>query len=164
MSDGKEKTYMSIWVTKDFKRQIEFMADNERAKETLIKEYLEKEAEFIKAEIKGIDDIVLLYRSKLVDIRDGFGKAQEVYNEELDALSAKTWDSLHEFDKKFKVLADGIESIKDKGRDLYKIVDGYSKSINNINVGSLERLLDAVDRFNNMTDKEKELITLIIKG
>ena len=55
-----------------------------------------------------------------------------------------------------------VEQVKNQIESASKMIEGLSSKIGYIDYSRIERLLDAVDRFNKMPESEKELIRLML--
>ena len=160
---NSEKTELvSFWVSPELAKQLNEVKNSEKLKEKILKEYVTNETDWLKEEVQGIDEVVLLYKSKLITIRDNFEKVQEIYVDEIVKLIDKTSIAFNPIEEKFKKTFEGSQYLKNQLNDLSNDLNEISKKISYINTGTLERLLDCVERYNKMSEDEKELIKTII--
>lgn len=165
MENNKEKRseYIYLNVTPTMAKQIKEAGDNENLKDKILKEFVTNETEWLKEEVQNMDNITVIYRAKLLTIKDNFSKAHDIYVEEIEKLLNKTEDSIKPLSNKFKSLQKDVENVKTQIESASKMIDSLSSKIGYIDYSRIEKLLDAVDRFNKMSDIEKELIRLILE-
>lgn len=165
MEDLKEERseYVGMYVTPTIAKQLKEAGDNERLKEKLLKQFVTQETDWLKDEIHNMDEITTIYRAKLLTIRDGFSKAQDIYVEEIENLIGTTDNALKPLGGKFKSLEKEVEHIKNNIESTSKMVESLSSKIGYIDCSKLERLLEVVEKFNKMSDSEKELIRLVLE-
>jgi len=164
MNTKKERTeYVGLYMTPTMAKQIKEANDNEQLKDKLLKTFVTNETEWLKEEIHNMDEITVLYRAKLLTIKDKFSEAQGIYVEEIEKLLNKSDDAIKPLSQKFTSLKKEIESVKTEVESTYKAIESISSKIGYIDYTKIERLLDAVDRFNKMDESEKELIRLILQ-
>ena len=155
--EKKEERSESIFlrVTPKVKKEIELAQDNKILQDTIIKNFISSETEWLKGEMRDIDESVVKYRGKLLTIKDNFSEAQDSYVEQIEEIYGVA-------DKTFNKINTVSDSLSKKVDSAYNKIDELSKKISYINCDRLERLMDAVDRFSNMTPEQKKLIEMII--
>ena len=155
--ENEEKTeIVSLWVDKKTKLNLEAAKDNKSLQEEIAKRFVKTELDWMEGEMKFIDEATIIYKSKLIAIRENFGKAQDLYVEEIAKIYTKANNTFKKLDKISEGVSLNIESAFAK-------IEALNKKIEYINPSNLERLLNTIDRYNSMTGKEKELIKLLIK-
>lgn len=163
---GNEKEtrseYVGLYLTPTMAKQVKEADSNEQLKDKLIKQFVTNEIGWLKDEINEMDDITVRYKARLLTIKDRFSEAQDIYVSEIEALINKTEDTIKPLNGKFNSLKNEIEQIKNSAEGVSKTIDSLSSKIGYIDYSRIERLLDAIDRFNKMSESEKELIKLII--
>lgn len=162
MEKETRSEYVGLYMTPTMAKQVKEADNNEQLKDKLIKQFITNEIGWLSDEINEMDDIVVRYRARLLTIKDRFTEAQDIYVSEIETLISKTEETIKPLSGKFNSLKSEIEQIKNSAEGVSKIVDSLSSKIGYIDYSRIERLLDAVDRFNKMPDSEKELIRLII--
>ena len=164
MENKKEKRteYVGLYLTPTMAKQLKEADDNETLKDKIIKDFVTNETNWLKDEVQNMDEITTIYRAKLLTIKDNFSKAQDIYVEEIEKLLNVSYESLSPLGDKFVSLQKDVEHVKANIESASKLIDDLSKKVGYIDYSRLERLLDAVDRFNSMGEYEKELIKLIL--
>jgi len=154
--------YVGLYMTPTMAKQIREADNNEQLKDKLLKNFVTNETDWLKEEILNMDEITVLYRAKLLTIKDRFTEAQNIYVDEIEKLLNKSDDAIKPLSQKFTSLKKEIESVKIEVESTHKAIESISLKIGYIDYSKIERLLDAVDRFNKMDESEKELIRLVI--
>lgn len=162
MEKEERSEYVGLYMTPSMAKQIKEANNNEQLKEKLLRQFITNETDWLKDEINEMDDVTVRYRAKLLTIKDRFSEAQGIYVTEIESLLNKTDQALSPLSGRFNSLKKEIESAKDDAVNLSKVVDELYSKASRIDSSRIERLLDAIDRFNKMSDSEKELIRLII--
>ncbi|MHB8872020.1 MAG: hypothetical protein ACYC5G_06220 [Candidatus Doudnabacteria bacterium] len=164
MEKETRSEYVGLYMTPTMAKQVKEAGNNEQLKDKLIKQFVTNEIGWLTDEISEMDNITVRYRARLLTIRDKFTEAQDIYVSEIETLINKTEDAMKPLNGKFNSLKSEIEQIKNSAEGVSKVVDSLSAKIGYIDYSRIERLLDAVDRFNKMSDSEKELIRLVISN
>ena len=164
MEEKKESrsTYVGIYTTPELAKQLEDVKDNQYLQEKILKQFVESETNWLKEEIQNIDEITTIYRAKLVYIKDGFSKAKDIYVEEIEKLSDEISDAFEPLKKKFAILREQFDSSRECFENLAGTIKRFGANLGYIDIERIERLLDLVDRYNRMSDKEKEFLKLFI--
>lgn len=164
MEEKKENrsTYVGIYTTPELAKQLEDVKDNQYLQEKILKQFVESETNWLKEEIQNIDEITTIYRAKLVYIKDGFSKAKDIYVEEIEKLICETADAFKPFNEKFNTMRKLFESSRECFENLAGTIKRFGTNLGYIDIERIERLLDLVDRYNRMSDKEKEFLKLFI--
>ena len=164
MEEKKESrsTYVGIYTTPELAKQLEDVKDNQYLQEKILKQFVESETNWLKEEIQNIDEITTIYRAKLVYIKDGFSKAKDIYVEEIEKLSDEISDAFEPLKKKFAILRGQFDSSRECFENLAGTIKRFGANLGYIDIERIERLLDLVDRYNRMSDKEKEFLKLFI--
>lgn len=153
MSERTE--YLSMSVTPEVAREFRLASDNKVLQDEIIRRFVAAETKWLEDEVKKIDEATVIYRSKLIGIRESFAEAQDSYVAEIEAIYLKA----DEVFRKVDGLTDGLKS---KMERTMTDVRALSSAVNSINVGNLERLVEAVGKFNAMTADEKAIVTLLL--
>ena len=147
--------YVSIYVTKSVKTEFESAKDNQALKETIIKNYLQSERNWLEDELKQIDEATIKYSAKLIGIKEAFGKTQDAYVEEVEAIYKKANETFKKLDSVSVNVSRNIESVKTQ-------LSGVLTQINTIDFYKIEKLTSLVDKVNGMSDKELELLKKLL--
>jgi len=107
--------------------------------------------------MKEIDDITIKYKAKLVFIKEHFTEAQDSYVEEIEKIMTNTAKVIEKLDNINTTIKDKIDTTK---KDFQQMAD----TINKLPIYQLEQLFNLLDRYSNMSDKEKELMVLILNN
>lgn len=159
----EERTeYVGIYLTKEMAKQIKEAGDNEILKDKILKQFVTNETEWLKDEVQQMDEITTIYRAKLLTIRDNFSKAQDIYIEEIEKLIKNTGEAIKPIGNLITPIKTEIEGLKNEAEKLAKTIDNLKQSIKFVDFSNVEKLLNVIDRFNQMDESEKELIRLLI--
>ena len=161
-TNEKRTEYVGMYLTPTMAKQIKEAGDNDVLKDKILKQFVTNETEWLKDEVQNMDEITTIYRAKLLTIKDSFSKAQDIYVEEIEKLCNTSCNALMPLGTKFTALQKEVEQVKNQIESASKMIEGLSSKIGYIDYSRIERLLDAVDRFNKMPDSEKELIRLML--
>ena len=157
METKEEKTeVITLWVTPEVKKEFGIAKDNKILQEEIIRRFVKTEVVWMESELKEIDEATIKYKAKLITIKDNFGLAQDSYIKEIEniyGIASKTFSKFSDITKK---LDNNIDHV-------YEKLGQISTKMNYINTDPLEKLLNLVDRYNNMGNKERELIKLLLK-
>ena len=145
----------TIWVTPEVKEELEENAENKKRQEEIIRTYISYEKDWLEGEIREVDNITLRYRAMLASIADAFKEEQQKH---LDYCNQIVDDATKVFSKIDNITSD-LESKMSKA---VRNLKGLEDKIHDVNYYSLERLLNAVEKYNDMTDEEKELVGLLL--
>jgi len=156
--------YVGMYVTPTVAKQIKEVSDNEKLKDKIIQDFFTNETRWIKEQIQEMDDVNVLYRAKLLTIKDSFQKVQSTYIEEIENMCDVPHTELIGLQTKIQGIKKEMESVKNEAKYLMETVSQISKSVTYIDCSQIERLLNAVDRYNAMGENEKELIKTLING
>lgn len=147
--------YVSLYVTPTIKREIELIKGDKEREEFIVKRFLTNEVEWLEQEIAAIDETVIKYKAKLIGIKDGFGKAQDLYVEQIEELYKKVSDA----DSKISgILSNSMRDVKNTTESIREV----NSLLSGINTYKLEQLMTVVDRFNSMSSDEKNLISKLL--
>lgn len=158
MNKENERTeYIGLYVTPEVKKQIDSCNDNDSLKEKIVKDFFKNESDWLSSEMKEIDDITIKYKAKLIFIKEHFTEAQDSYVEEIEKIMTNTAKVIEKLDNINTTIKDKIDTTK---RDFQQMAD----TINKLPIYQLEQLFNLLDRYSNMSDKEKELMVLILNN
>ena len=166
MSNEKEERseYVGLYVTPTFAKELKLAGDNEKLKQDVLKRFITNETDWLKEEMKSIDEITLTYSAKLITLRDNFEKVQSVYVEEIEKMCDMQFKAFKPVEDNFKKLQQEAKIITLQAEETYKEISKIDKSIGYIDYSKLEKLLLLVEKYNTMSDTEKELIKMLLKN
>ncbi len=162
MEVNQKTELVSLWVTKEVAKQLNEVKDSDKLKDEIIRRLVTDEIGWLNNEVEQMDEAVLRYKAKLLTIKDNFGKAQDAYCTEIVAAIERSESVFKPIEENFDNLKSSIQTIDSQINGVSKCLSDLNQKIGYIDYTRLEKLLDAVDRFNKMSDAEKELITLIL--
>lgn len=153
----QERTeYVSIYVTPDLKKEFEAAKDNQALKESIIKNYLQSERNWLESELKEIDEATIKYSAKLIGIKEAFQKTQGAYIEEVEAIYKKANDTYNKLDTVSNEVSKDIQYLKEN-------LSGLIKQLNAIDFHKAERMLEVINKLNNMTNSEREMLKKLLQ-
>lgn len=155
MSKENRSEYVGIYVSPEFKAELDLVRDNDKLKDEMIKRYFEDEKGWIKEEIQEMDDIGIRYKASLLKIKDNFRKSQDAYQEEIEEMYTAT-------SKTFSKVTSAVENLKKKTENTKDNLHQISQSIKYINTNPLERLVTIAERYGKLNQDEKDMIKMII--
>ncbi len=155
MSQAERTEYVSIYVTPEVKKEFELAKDNKSLQESIVRNFCQSESKWLEQEMQGIDEATIKYTAKLLTIKDKFQEAQNSYIEQFDIIYGLA-------NQTFKKADNVVKDLDSKTSEVFEKISRINKSISAVDYHSLERLLSAVEKFNGMSTKEKELITLLL--
>jgi hypothetical protein len=147
--------YISIYVTPTLKREFEAAKDNQALKESIIKNFLKSETNWLESEIKEIDESVIKYSAKLIGIREAFQKNQSAYIVEIEAISKTASESFKKIDSISNQTEKSIQYSKDRLSELLK-------QLNSIDFYKAEKMLELVERISGMSEHELGLVKKLL--
>jgi hypothetical protein len=147
-----------IWVEKEFAERYKKIDDDQQRME-VFNEYLSKlsdeSKEDFKLNLNAIEEDAAIYTGLMLKVRQAFEKAK---NESLTASYA-LWEDyekeLPSVNKKIDHIIDTLEPLKDK---LLEVNDLLGK----IRLYDMDRLIETMNHFESMTDKNKEMFKFLI--
>ena len=155
--EKKEERTESIWfqVTPSVKKELDAAIDNDELKETIIKNFIKSETNWLVEEMKEIDDITIQYKAKLVQIKSNFKEAQSAYVEEIEKLIDISTPILNKLNNQFNVLNIKLHGTKEEAYNL-------NKELSNLPFANIERLFSVLDRYNNLSESDKQAFKLLL--
>jgi len=144
-----------IYVTPTLKKEFEHAKDNQVLKETIIKQFLTNEKDWLNDELRQIDESVVKYSAKLIGIKDAFGKCQNAYIEEIETIYKKANETF----KKLDLVAENTNVKIERTRtNLYSMLESMSK----IDFSRVERMLSLVEKLDSMSQSEMDLLRKLL--
>lgn len=156
--DNQEKRSESVflYVTPTVKKQLEELKDNDSLKESIIRGFLKTETEWLNQELKQIDEYTIKYKAKLIGIKEVFQQNQDAYLSEIDAIYQASRGKLNSID----TLCENINKQISRVENNLNLV---SKGIQNLDLYKVEKLLNVIDKFNNMSKEELSLLGKLLE-
>lgn len=148
---------VAIYVTPTLKKEFELAKDNQSLKETILKQYLTQEKDWLNDELKQIDESTVKYSVKLIGIKDAFDKCQNVYIDEIETIYKKANDTFKKLDTISESTRKSIEHTKSN-------LHGMLNQISNIDFYKIETMLELINKVNSMSNTEIELLKKILNS
>lgn len=163
--EKEEKSeYVGLYVTPTFAKELKLAGDNEKLKQDVLKRFITNETDWLKEEMKSIDEITLTYSAKLITLRDNFEKVQNGYVEEIEKMCDMQFKAFKPIEENFKKLQQEALSITLQAKQINEEISKINRTIGYIDYSKLEKLLLLVEKYNTMSDTEKELIKMLLKN
>ena len=162
MEKEERSEYVGLYVTPTFANELRLAGDNEKLKQDVLKRFITNETDWLKEEMKSIDEITLTYSAKLITLRDNFEKVQSVYVEEIEKMCDMQSKAFKPVEDNFKTLQRKAKEITLQSEETTKEISKIDKAIGYIDYSKLEKLLLLVEKYNAMSDTEKELIKMLL--
>ncbi len=152
--------YVHLSVSPKVKKEFEAAENNSKLKEDIVRRFIKQETNWLKEEMLSIDEATIKYTGKLLTIKDKFSEAQDSYVEQIEAIAIKADISFRKINETVDSVDAKIEETKCKMINLNKQIENVK--LDYFNTSGLDKLLDVVERFNSMGDKEKDLISALL--
>jgi methyl-accepting chemotaxis protein len=149
--------YVAIYVTPTLKKEFELAKDNQALKETILKQYLTNEKDWLNDELKQIDESTVKYSAKLIGIKDAFSKCQDAYVEEIEAIYKQANDTFRKLDTVSESTRKNIEQTKNN-------LKGMLTQISTIDFYKIEKMLELINKVNSMSNSEMELMKKLLNS
>ncbi len=158
--EEKEKRTECVFFhcTPTVKKELDQYTDDDVMKEKIIKEYIEREKDFMEESLKDLDENELKYKCSLVKIKNDFKGAQEAYAKEIDSIYNVAEESVHKLKESLK---EPKEAIIKMTEDIRAFKDLLSK-IPTYNINGISELLNVVERYSKMDEKSKNMVAKLI--
>lgn len=141
-----------LWVEKSLIQKLKLLDQVEEIKEEDIKGIIKNFNDDIEIIKEDVNSSVLDLRAKAQSVRETY---ESVVKEEIEA-NTKLWEDLDEKRcesvKKINSARDSINSIQDD-------VDRLKKSISSIDFYGIDRVIECIEKINNMRPEDRELLS-----
>jgi hypothetical protein len=152
-----------IWVSKDLAKKFNEL-DTAEKQEAMVKEIIAKKRLELDRENESLEENMLLFKSVCLRHRNELAKVYEEESEKLEELflsmggiEAKVSKNVDEFVHKAKPISLEVSRLSEEVRRLNAAVSG-------INTHALENVIRLAKEFDNMGDKAKSLVRLMLDG
>ena len=158
--EEREKRTECVFLhcTPSVKKELDQYADDDVMKEKIIKEYIEREKDFMEESLNDLDENELKYKCSLVKIKNDFKGAQEAYAKEIDSIYNVAEESVHKLKESLKEPKEAIIKMTEEIRafkDLLSKIPTY-------NINGISELLNVVERYSKMDEKSKNMVAKLI--
>lgn len=152
MSEEKEL----VWIDKELKPKWEVLQDILRLNGKGLDEVIESLKKDDDTLIECLEDNFISIKHHAIKVRDEYKKCVD---EQID----KTYKLWEECDNKIAESRTKIKSIESSFSDVNRLIDSMHRKLNDLPLRELDRAMDTIERFNNMSQKDKESIELLLK-
>lgn len=158
--EGKEKRTECVFFhcTPTVKKELEQYSDDDIMKEKIIKEYIEREKDFMEESLKDLDENELKYKCSLVKIKNDFKGAQESYGKEIESIYNTANESLSKLKENLKEPKEAIAKMTEEVKTFKSVLSNIPMYY----IQGISELLDVVERFNKMDEKNKNMVAKLM--
>lgn len=157
--ESKRTECVFFHVTPEVKAEIEKYDDDDKMKEEIIRQYIEKEKDWLNVSLEDFNKSELIYKCSLVKIKDSFKKANDEYSDSIGKLYKEAFI-------KNKQLREELEKPKEIINDLSEKVEGIKDALNDLPLLSIiekfKSFISLIEQFNNLSDDDKSLIKALL--
>ena len=145
-----------IWVSKS---QAEFFKalEDDTKRGDFVLSLIEKTKKQMINDVENLDDDLLQYKSFVLRYSREFKKAYDEQSINIEKL----WEDCT---KPADEVRSKANKIKDEIKGIQKLVDETKEQIKSIDFYGIERVIALIDRFNSMTERDKEIMTRILNN
>ena len=151
MNDDKEL----IWVKKEIAEEYKSLESDIKMAD-MINDIIRRKKVDISNDIENLDDDLIRFKGFCLNYASKF---KEAYNEQTENIE-KIWEDCNE----------PISNIISKTSHIKKEISGISgdirnisASINDLDTYKLDRIIGIIEKYNSMTDDDKEIFKLILE-
>ena len=151
MSEGKEL----VWIERDLLPRWDLLQDILR----LNGKDLDKVLNSLKEDDKLLEDCL---EENLLNIKHHAIQVRNKYKECVDEQIEKTEDLWSLCDNKIIESQTKIKSVENSFDKINKLIDQMNTKLNGLSIYKLNEAMDIIDRFNNMSQKDKDAMELLL--
>lgn len=157
----ESKRTESVWlnVTPEVKKEFDNCKDDKEMQEQIIRRYIDGEKEWLNQSLEELEQSELIYKCSLVKIKNSFQKANEEYSNNIVELYDLAFSKNRQLKAELEKPEKEINELKGK-------IDVIKGVLENLQISSvmqkLESLISLIERFNNLTSEDKNIIKLLI--
>lgn len=158
MSDEKEERteYVSMYVTPRTKSEFELANNNKTLQDDIIRRFIKGESLQIEDELRELDEADIKYRAKLLALKDRYSESVDLHLKKVNEIYEKGQKEMSKINKM-------VDLIDSKSQSAISDLKRLCSQFKHIPVNQINDLMDALDRFEKMSPKQKELIELMIR-
>ena len=147
-----------VWLDKDIASKIEVLQDVVRLRGEEIDKVISRLTDTTKLlTTDSIDTTLLEMKLHAQKVRDTY---KQTVDEELEKTNA-LWD---ECDEKIYESRTKISKVTTSFADLNEEITKLRKGMNDLPLYQIDHLMEVLDKFNSYTDKDKELLRILLKA
>lgn len=150
---------ISVWVTDSVAEKVHQYDTDLKKREEIILDFLKDGEVKIKREVKYIQECLNFYKSLTEDLKEGFMKVQKEFEDSLSKIYEETEE---DYVKMCKRNIDFLTKIRNSSVEVKNTVTEIKKSLDKVDIYGADKLLDVVEKFSYMSDKEKELLSKLL--
>ena len=150
---------ISMWVTPSVAEKVKEYKDNIKEREKIVLEYLNKGKEQLKNEINYIKESLGFYKELTENLKSCFEKVEKEFKQSLQEIYETTEE---DYVKMYRRNVDIINKVEDSVSKVKGKMEDLQKSVCDCNVYGVDKILEVVERFSAMTEKEKELLSRLL--
>jgi len=149
-----------VWV--DEKLAIEYKKLNDdKSRKKMFNDYIETIRESsrneFKANMDNLEEDVIIYKGLMLNVKQAFQLAK---NEQLNA-SYEMWEK---FEKEMPNIKEKTQKIIDVLYPLVQKLTEVNTLMSKVQIYNFEKMLETVDRFNQMSDDSKEMVKFLFNN
>ena len=150
---------ISMWVTPSVAEKVKEYEDNIKEREKIVLQYLNKGKKQLKFEINYIKQSLGFYKELTDNLKSCFEKVEKEFKESLQEIYATTEEDYVEMCRRNIDFINKVESSVNKAKEKMK---DLQTSVRDCNVYGADKLLEVVERFSSMSEKEKDLLSKLL--
>lgn len=150
---------ISMWVTPSVAEKVKEYEDNVKEREQIVLQYLNKGKKQLKFEINYIKQSLEFYKELTDNLKSCFEKVEKEFKESLQEIYATTEEDYIEMCRRNIDFIDKVENSVNKAKEKMK---DLQTSVRDCNVYGADKLLEVVERFSRMFEKEKDLLSKLL--
>ena len=148
-----------LWVTDSVADKVQEYQDDLKKREEIILDFLKDGEVNIKREVKYIQECLNFYKTLTDDLKEGFKKVQKEFQDSISEIYEETEE---DYVKMCKRNIDFLNKIKNSSVEVKNTVSEIKKSLDKVDIYGADKLLEVVEKFSYMSDKEKELLSKLL--
>ena len=150
---------ISMWVTPSVAEKVKEYEDNIKEREKIVLQYLNKGKKQLKFEINYIKQSLGFYKELTDNLKSCFEKVEKEFKESLQEIYATTEEDYVEMCRRNIDFINKVENSVNKAKEKMK---DLQTSVRDCNVYGADKLLEVVERFSSMSEKEKDLLSKLL--
>ena len=148
-----------LWVTDSVADKVQEYQDDLKKREEIILDFLKDGEVRIKREVKYIQECLNFYKTLTDDLKEGFKKVQKEFEDSISEIYEETEE---DYVKMCKRNIDFLNKIKNSSVEVKNTVTEIKNSLDKVDIYGADKLLEVVEKFSYMSDKEKELLSKLL--
>lgn len=143
-----------IWVNKDFAKIYKDL-ESDIKKADLVNELIRDKKADITNHIQGLDDDLLRFKAFALNYSTEFKKAYDMQVEKLEQIYDASSEPIGKINRTTARMKKEIEKISE-------IVNKLDSKLKNLNTYKLEKVLDLINTYSNMSEEDKKIFKVIL--